>query len=130
MKDRFPRLEKVRKVAYRDGNLYFGPFPSGYDLSFTPPEYATGSFSHQGWTGAVATFDPKNYIHSNFLVNAIYEDDNPDLVKNNKPIDFVDAFTEYEANVTRNVMLMYVAKQYYNRYCKDIENIYVTEHIR
>ena len=33
MKDRFPRLEKVRKVAYRDGNLYFGPFPSGYDLS-------------------------------------------------------------------------------------------------
>ena len=33
MKDRFPRLEKVRKVAYRDGNLYYGPFPSGYDLS-------------------------------------------------------------------------------------------------
>ncbi len=33
MKDRFPRLEKVRKVSYRDGNLYFGPFPSGYDLS-------------------------------------------------------------------------------------------------
>ena len=26
-------MEKVRKVAYRDGNLYYGPFPSGYDLS-------------------------------------------------------------------------------------------------
>ncbi len=33
MRDRFPRLEKVRKVAFRDGNLYFGPFPSGYDLT-------------------------------------------------------------------------------------------------
>ena len=33
MKDRFPRLEKVRKVAFKDGNLYFGPFPSGYDLN-------------------------------------------------------------------------------------------------
>ena len=127
-------LNKLGEITFEGsakGNLgLYLKHPSGYDLSFTPPEYATGSFSHQGWTGAVATFDPKNYIHSNFLVNAIYEDDNPDLVKNNKPIDFVDAFTEYEANVTRNVMLMYVAKQYYNRYCKDIENIYVTEHIR
>lgn len=33
MRDKYPRLEKVRKVAYRDGNLYFGPFPSGYDLT-------------------------------------------------------------------------------------------------
>ncbi len=33
MKDRFPRLEKVRKVSFRDGNLYFGPFPNEYDLT-------------------------------------------------------------------------------------------------
>lgn len=33
MKERFPRLEKVRKVAFRDGNLYFGPFPNGCDLN-------------------------------------------------------------------------------------------------
>ena len=33
LKEKFPRLEKVRKVAFRDGNLYFGPFPSGYELS-------------------------------------------------------------------------------------------------
>ncbi len=29
----FPRLEKVRKVSFRDGNLYFGPFPNEYDLA-------------------------------------------------------------------------------------------------
>jgi excinuclease ABC subunit C len=33
MKDGYPRLEKVRKVVFRDGNLYFGPFPNEYDLS-------------------------------------------------------------------------------------------------
>lgn len=33
MKEKFPRLEKVRKVVFRDGNLYFGPFPNEYDLT-------------------------------------------------------------------------------------------------
>ncbi|HAE39936.1 MAG TPA: hypothetical protein DCG57_15105, partial [Candidatus Riflebacteria bacterium] len=33
MNDKFPRLEKVRKVVFRDGNLYFGPFPNEYDLA-------------------------------------------------------------------------------------------------
>lgn len=33
LKEKFPRLEKVRKVIFRDGNLYFGPFPNEYDLN-------------------------------------------------------------------------------------------------
>ncbi len=33
MKEPYPRLEKVRKVSFRDGNLYFGPFPNEYDLN-------------------------------------------------------------------------------------------------
>lgn len=33
LNDPFPRLEKVRKVIFRDGNLYFGPFPNEYDLT-------------------------------------------------------------------------------------------------
>lgn len=33
IKDPFPKLEKVRKVVFRDGNLYFGPFPNEYDLT-------------------------------------------------------------------------------------------------
>ncbi|OIP31506.1 excinuclease ABC subunit C [bacterium CG2_30_54_10] len=27
LKDRFPRIEKVRHVSFKDGNAYFGPFP-------------------------------------------------------------------------------------------------------
>ncbi|HNX74656.1 MAG TPA: excinuclease ABC subunit UvrC [Candidatus Rifleibacterium sp.] len=33
LKEAFPRLEKVRKVVFRDGNQYFGPFPNEYDLT-------------------------------------------------------------------------------------------------
>lgn len=33
LKEAYPRLEKVRKVVYRDGNQYFGPFPNEYDLA-------------------------------------------------------------------------------------------------
>lgn len=33
IKESFPKLEKVRKVIFKDGNLYFGPFPNEYDLT-------------------------------------------------------------------------------------------------
>lgn len=33
LKEKFPRLEKVRRVVFKDGNLYFGPFPNAYDLN-------------------------------------------------------------------------------------------------
>ncbi len=33
IKEAFPKLEKVRKVIFKDGNLYFGPFPNEYDLT-------------------------------------------------------------------------------------------------
>ena len=55
--------------------------PLGYEKTFTPPEFSLGSFSHQGWTGSVATFDPNNLIHQNILVSAIYNDDNKQLIK-------------------------------------------------
>ena len=32
LKDPFPKLERVRRVAYKDGNAYFGPFPSSYGI--------------------------------------------------------------------------------------------------
>ncbi len=32
MSEPFPRLLKVRKVSFKDGNLYFGPFPDEYGL--------------------------------------------------------------------------------------------------
>ncbi|GAB4279915.1 MAG: excinuclease ABC subunit UvrC [Candidatus Rifleibacteriota bacterium] len=33
VKDQYPIIEKVRKVVFQDGNLYFGPFPNGNDLN-------------------------------------------------------------------------------------------------
>ncbi|MBR6690497.1 MAG: serine hydrolase [Bacilli bacterium] len=103
--------------------------PLGYAKTFTPPEFSKGSFSHQGWTGSVATFDPNNLIHNSILVNAIYEDDEKEKVRNDKPIGFGTAFEEYQRQITKNIMLMYIAKQYFNRYCNVKENINITKYI-
>lgn len=102
------------------GNLgVYVKHPLGYIKTFTPPEFSDGSFSHQGWTGSVATFDPNNLIHHNILVNAIYESDKQEEIKNNKPIDFNIAFRKYQQQLTASTMLMYVLKKYYNKYCND-----------
>ena len=121
----FPNSNQSQK-----GNLgIYVKHPLGYESTFTSPEFSKGSFSHQGWTGALASFDPNNLIHNSILVNAIYENDNKELVKNDKPVGYMDAFVEYQMNVTRNIMLMYVAKQYYNKYCNVKEDIDVTKFI-
>ena len=118
-------------IQSQKGNLgIYVKHPLGYESTFTPPEFSNGSFSHQGWTGALASFDPSNSIHSNILVNAIYENDNKDLIKNDKPVGYMDAFVEYQINVIRNIMLMYIAKQYYNKYCNIKEDIDITKFIK
>lgn len=115
----FPNSNQSNK-----GNLgIYVKHPLGYDKTFTPNEFSTGSFSHQGWTGSLAMFDPNNLIHSNILVNAIYENENKELVKSDKALGFGAAFDEYEISLVRKIMLMYVAKQYYNKYCNVKENI-------
>lgn len=121
----FPNSNQSNK-----GNLgIYVKHPLGYEKTFTPPEFSLGSFSHQGWTGSVATFDPNNLIHQNILVNAIYNDDNKQLIRNDKPVGFGIAFEEYQKQITRNTMLMYIAKKYYNMYCNVKENINVTKYI-
>ncbi len=129
-------LDRLGEITFPDskqsnkGNLgIYVKHPLGYEKTFTPPEFSTGSFSHQGWTGALATFDPNNLIHQNILVNAIYTDEDKDKVGNDKPIGFGDAFNEYQKQITRNTILMYVAKKYYNKYCNIKENIEVTKYI-
>lgn len=115
----FPNSSQSNK-----GNLgIYVKHPLGYPKTFTPPEFSTGSFSHQGWTGAMASFDPNNLIHNNILVNAIYNDGDKDKVRADKPVEFGGVFEEYQAQITRNIMLMYIAKEYYNRYCNVKENI-------
>lgn len=112
------------------GNLgIYVKHPLGYEKTFTPPEFSNGSFSHQGSTGAVAVFDPNNLIHNNILVSAIYNSTDKDLVKDDKPVGFGFAFEEYQKQITRNIMFMYVVKQYYNRYLNVKENIEVTKYL-
>ncbi len=97
--------------------------PKGLEQTYTPSEFSTGSFSHQGWTGPVANFDPNNLIHQNILVNAIYEDDDKTKVKNDKPMGYRLAFATYLGQMTKNTMIMLVVKKYYNKYCNDKKNI-------
>ena len=111
--------DRLGEITFREskqsnkGNLgIYVKHPLGYSKTFTPLEFSKGSFSHQGWTGAVAAFDPNNFIHQNILVNAIYSDEDKDKVKNDKPVGFGVAFEEYQKQITRNTMLMYVAKKY------------------
>ena len=117
----FPELENSKNR----GNLgLYLKHEYGYSKTFTPLEFSNGSYSHQGWTGCAAMFDPNNFIHHNILINAIYEDDDPIKVKANKAIGFMTEFENFQKSVTRNIMMMYVAKQYYNKYCGVKENIH------
>lgn len=88
-----------------------------------------GSFSYQGWTGSVATFDPNNLIHQNILVNAIYENGDKAKVRADKPVGYGNAFDEYQRQITKLTMLMYVAKVYYNKYCNANENVNIIKNI-
>ncbi len=115
----FPNSKQNNK-----GNLgIYVKHPLGIEKTYTPSEFADRSFSHQGWTGSVATFDPTNLIHQNILVNAVYKNENKDLVRSDKPFGFGAVFDEYLIGLTKNTMLMYVIKQYYNKYCKYNENV-------
>ena len=105
------------------GNM--GVYLKDKDLysTYTPSEFSDGSFSHQGWTGGIAAYDPHNKIHNNILVNAIELNDDPEKIKNNKPLGYRKAFGYYQSELVKRIMLMYVVKKYYNKYCNYTENI-------
>lgn len=108
----FPNAKQCNK-----GNLgLYVKYPLGFDKTFTPSAFSKGSFSHQGWTGSLATFDPNNQIHQNILVNAIYETDDKDKVRNDKPVGYGARFDKYLASITDDTMVMFVAKKYYDKY--------------
>ena len=119
----FPNSKQAQK-----GNLgIYVQHPLGYDKTFTPSVFSTGSFAHQGWTGAIAIFDPNNNIHFNFLPNAIFKSDNKDLIKNDKPVGYGGCFDAYEEAIVNNIMIMLIVKKYFNFYkSQDLE---LNEHI-
>ena len=120
-------LDRLGEVTFKDGrepqkgNLgIYVKHPLGYEKTFTPSLFSTGSFSHQGWTGSVALFDPNNLIHHNFLTNTIYKTDNKDEIRADKPIGFGNAWDIYEKEIIKKIMIMMITKKYFNLY-KDRE---------
>ena len=114
-------LSRIGEVTFKNsnqsqkGNLgVYVKHPDGYKMTFTPSMFSDGSFSHQGWTGSFATFDPNNLIHHNFLTNTIYKTDDPSLIKNDKPIGYLSAWDAYQESITINIMLMLLTKKYFN----------------
>ena len=120
-------MDKFSEVTFKDyvkGNMgLYLKDKDGWANTFTPPEFSNKSFSHQGFTGSVASFDPVNHIHNNILVNAIKTSDNKDELCNCKPILFRESFGMYQQEITKKIMLMYIAKKYYNKYINIKENI-------
>lgn len=122
----FPNAKQCNK-----GNLgLYVKHPDGFARTFTPSVFATGSFSHQGWTGSLATFDPVNQIHQSILVNTIYDTDDKELVRNDKPLGFGGRFDQYLDQFTTNTMLLFIAKKYYDKYINEQDNISYTNKIR
>ena len=118
------RLGEITFDYSSKGNLgVYVKHPNGWELTYTAPEFSTGSFSHQGWTGGVASFDPNNKIHNSILVNAIYDSPNEEEVVNNKPVGYKYYFSFYQSEITKKIMLMDVIKEYYNKYIGVKENI-------
>jgi hypothetical protein len=96
-----------------DMGLYLKHFDS-HAVTYNPDELSVASFTAQGYTGSTATFDLKNKIHNNILVNAIIDDKENSL--NDKPLEFLDSFDSYQIELFKSIMLMYVIKTYYNKY--------------
>lgn len=78
-----------------------------------PLVYADQSFTAQGFTGAVATFDPKNKIHNSFLFDSIKTGEN------NKPDGFMQAFNVYQKFIVGETITLYIVKKYYDQILKD-----------
>lgn len=72
-----------------------------------PLAYADKTFTFQGFTGSVATFDPTNKIHNSILVGAI-EDGAP-----KKDAAFMEAFHLYQQCIISKTLELLVIKRYY-----------------
>lgn len=119
------RLSKSNNPNSIKGNMgLYLKHPDGYKMTYNPSEYSHESFTSQGWTGSIASFDLINRIHNSILVNAIVEDES-DKISNNKPKMFLETFDQYQMNIVKRIMLMYIVKKYYNRYCNISEDIEV-----
>ncbi len=130
-KEHKDRLSEITFNGAYKGNLgLYVKHSEGWKKTYTPPEFSDKSFSQQGYTGGIAVFDLNNKIHNNILVNTVMNPREAEGIKNNKPEGFMNYFGTYQVNITKRIMLMYIAKKYYNKYCNVKEDIEETKLIR
>ena len=114
-------LKKIGEITFPNsfqcgkGNLGVYVKSSVPNKTYTPDIFSTGSFAHQGWTGAIAIFDPNNYIHFNFLPNAILKDDDK-YIHHDKPLGYIEKFYKFENKIVDYIMMIYIIKKYYKVY--------------
>lgn len=71
-----------------------------------PLIYGDNTFTAQGFTGAATTYDFRNQIHNNFMINSI-KDGAP-----KKPDGFIDEFKKYQYFIVEKTMELLVAKKF------------------
>ena len=111
-------LKKIGEVTFPNsfqcgkGNLGVYVKSKIPNKTYTPDVLSENSFVHQGWTGAIAIFDPNNYIHFNFLPNVIIKSDDK-YIHHDKPIGYINEFGKYFDKIVDHIMILYILRKYY-----------------
>ena len=88
--------------------------------TFAPSAYSNSVFSHQGYTGSLAIFDPILKIHNGILVDSVIKGKGKEgYGPNQKPIGFMDAFNKYEEVITQETLVATLVKKYYEKKNKE-----------
>lgn len=82
--------------------------PLGIKKTSTPNEYSNYAFSHQGFTGSCAIFDPLNQIHNSILIDAIK------INETKKHPDFFKYFNDYHQKIIMLTLKSYLIKKFDN----------------
>lgn len=78
-----------------------------------PLLYGDNSFTAQGFTGSVASFDPVNKVHNSYLFGSIKDG------QAKKPDGFLTAFGKYQKYIVTKTLSLLVAKKYYDLQISD-----------
>lgn len=110
------KLFKANHANKGYGGVYV-KHPLGIKKSSTPNAYSNLAFSHQGYTGSCAIFDPLNNIHNSILVDAIMENQKKDS-------SFYKYFNDYHEYLIMITLKTYLTqKQHQHNKMKIIQRL-------
>lgn len=100
---------KIYEDVSRGNNGIYQKFPD-FSKTYVPLEYSNESFASEGSTGSIFIYDPYLKIHNHILVDAIMKD------TNQKHPSFQKNMNLYEQQLSKNTVLLYFLKQYYETF--------------